>query len=131
MTDRLVRGALMLVVALTPGCDDGEDDEGGSGADTGGADGLAMCAGSYAGTYTGDDMGVASADLAADGALTVTFTTSVGPTNAQGMVTADGDVSGTEGATSITGSLSFGNCSMSGTWVTEGFGGGDWSMQLD
>lgn len=87
---------------------------------------LAGCAGNYMGTFDGDDMGLAAGTLDADGTLTLTFTTSLGEVNSTGEVTAEGDVSGTEASTTVTGTMDFDTCTMSGDWVTVGFGNGTW-----
>jgi hypothetical protein len=110
----------------TAGADDGPADS--TGADDGP---LAMCAGSYSGTFTGDDAGLATAELASDGVITLTFTTSAGPTNTEGTVTEDGVVSGSQDATTAEGTMDLSDCSMEGTWITIGFGDGDWQLTKD
>lgn len=94
----------------------------------GGAEALADCAGDYLGTFSGDDEGEASATLGADGTLTVTFLSTAGELGSTGTVTEDGEVSGSDQGTTVSGTLDFSGCTMSGTWNTLGLYTGTWEL---
>lgn len=107
----------------TVGDDDDDDD------DVTGEHPAAACAGPHSGSYSGDDAGLTTADLQADGTLVVTFGTSFGDVDSPATVAENGDVSGTEGTVTIEGTYDFGACSCQGTWQDAMYGNsGTWQL---
>ena len=105
------------------------DDNGQPNGETGSVD-VAACAGDYGGSFDGDDEGLLLGELDPDGTTRLKFTTSLGEVDAVGFVDADGNFAGSEATTSATGKLDFTDCTMSGDWVTIGFGSGTWEASL-
>jgi len=95
----------------------------------------AACAGSHSGTYQVDGYpldGEVQADLAADGTLLVTFTSSSGNTDSSGIVGADGTMSGTDDGVTITGAYDLARCEGSGRWTDHTLGAsGDYAIARD
>ncbi len=107
------------------GIPDGCDIECESGACAGCFGPQASCAGGYTGGYDGDVFGSVTAILKADGALLTRFTTSDGPIlfDIDAAVGSDGAVSGVVNGVTLSGTLNFGSCSASGSWIFD-FGKG-------
>lgn len=97
---------------------------------TGTAQHGAACAGTQLGTYTGDDAGVVSGELEADGTLTITFGSTFGDVHAEAEVTPAGAVSGSQGGVTISGTYDLTGCSGSGDWVNTTLGySGTWQIE--
>lgn len=86
----------------------------------------ADCAGLLSGSYEVDGYPISGAvegELLADGTLYVTFTSSAGDTNAEGFVSAAGEMSGTHQGVTIDGTFDLAACTGDGTWIDLNQGG--------
>lgn len=126
MTERGIRGFVKLVCVAAclgmAGCEDGDDD--GGGTEDQGA-GTAQFAGNWSGTYSGDESGTWACTADSSGAIRGSTSGPYGRFSLVGSVSAGGDFAATAGTVatgaSFTGRMTAAGA-MDGTWRNPGEG---------